>query len=72
MNAPSIAWYYTGTIVAPGSTGRSPELAEVIQMCVINEELLLIVKLLCGWYTGYRAFELSSSPSRKNKACGTH
>lgn len=45
-----------------------PEFAEIIQMCVINEELFLIVKMLCGWYSAhYRAFELSSSPSREIK-----
>lgn len=37
-------------------------------MCVINEELFLIVEVLCGWYSEhYTAFELSLSPSRETK-----
>lgn len=55
-------------IVAHGSVGGLPEFAEIIQMCVINEMLFLIVKVLCGWYTEhYRAFELSLSPSSEVK-----
>lgn len=58
--------YSKGMIVAHGSTSGLPEFAEIIQMCVVNEELVLIVKVLCGWYNAhYRAFELSLSPSRE-------
>ncbi len=60
--------YSNSMIVAYGSTSGLPEFAEIIQMCVINEELFLIVNVLCGWYSEhYRAFELSSSPSRETK-----
>lgn len=60
--------YSEGMIVTHGSTSGLPEFAEIIQMCVINENLFLIVKVLCGWYNEhYRAFELSMSPSREIK-----
>lgn len=49
-------------IVTHGSVGGLPQ----FQLCVINEMLLLTVKVLCGWCTEhYRAFELSLSPSRE-------
>lgn len=35
--------YSEGMIVAHGSTSGLPEFAEIIEMCVINQELLLIV-----------------------------
>lgn len=35
--------YSNGMIVAHGSVGGLPEFAEVIQMCVINEILFLII-----------------------------
>ena len=55
-------------IVAHGSASGLPEFAEIIQMCIINEELFLIVKVLCGWYSAhYRAFELNLLPSREIK-----
>lgn len=60
--------YSKGTIVAYGSASGLPEFAEIVQTCVVNEELFLIVKVLCGWYIEhYRAFELSLSPSRETK-----
>lgn len=55
-------------VVAYGLVSGLPEFAEIIQMCVVNGELFLMVKLLCGWFRDhYRAFELSSSPSRELK-----
>lgn len=45
--------YSKGMIVAYGSASGLPEFAEIIQMCVINEELFLIVKMLCGWYSAH-------------------
>lgn len=55
-------------IVTHGSAGGLAEFAEIIQMCVINEKLYVIVKVLCGWYNQhYRAFELDLSPSREVK-----
>lgn len=60
--------YSNGMVVAHGSVAGLPEYAEISQICVINEMLFLIVKVLCGWYTEhYRAFELSLSPSREVK-----
>lgn len=60
--------YSKGMVVAYGSVSGLPEFAEIIQMCIVNGELFLIVKLLCGWYRDhYRAFELTSSPSRELK-----
>lgn len=59
--------YSEGMIVTHGSTSGLPEFAEIIQMCVINENLFLIVKVLCGWYNEhYRAFELSSPLQEKS------
>lgn len=43
--------YSKGMIVAYGSASGLPEFAEIIQMCVINEELFLIMKMLCRWYS---------------------
>ena len=63
--------YSKGMIVAHGSASGMPEFAEILQVCFINEEMFLIVKVLCGWYSAhYRAFELSLSPSR-NTTSGT-
>lgn len=60
--------YSKGMIVAYGSASGLPEFAEIVQTCVVNEELFLIVKVLCGWYIEhYRAFELRLSPSRETK-----
>lgn len=60
--------YSNGMIVPYGSAGGLPEFAEIIQMCVMNDSLFLIVKVMCGWYSEhYRAFELSLSPSREIK-----
>ncbi|KAL7877515.1 hypothetical protein SRHO_G00041580 [Serrasalmus rhombeus] len=60
--------YSNGMIVAHGSVGGMPEFAEIIQMCVMNETLFLIVKGMCGWYNEhYRAFELSRSLTREIK-----
>ncbi|XP_060782162.1 uncharacterized protein LOC132889550 isoform X1 [Neoarius graeffei] len=60
--------YEKGMIVTYGSVSGLTEFAEIIQMCVENEQLLLFLKLLCGWYNGhYRAFELSVSPARELK-----
>lgn len=60
--------YSKGMIVAHGSAGCLAEFAEIIQMCIINENLFFIVKVLLGWYNEhYRAFELNSSPSREVK-----
>lgn len=55
-------------VVARGSVGGLALFAEVIQKCIINENLLFIVKVLLGWYNEhYRAFELNLSPSREVK-----
>lgn len=40
--------------------------AEIIQMFLVQETLCFVLKGLCGWYRElYRAFELTSSPSRE-------
>lgn len=58
--------YRNGMIVAYGSAGGLPEFAEVTQMCIIQDKLSFIVKVLCAWYREhFRAFALTSSPSRE-------
>ena len=60
--------YNAGMIVVHGSASGLPEFAEIMHMCVIKNELLLIVRVLCGWYTDhYRAFEITPSPTREIK-----
>ncbi|XP_051813199.1 uncharacterized protein LOC127536542 isoform X3 [Acanthochromis polyacanthus] len=60
--------YSKGMIVAHGSACGLPEFAEIIQMCIIDGNLFVIVRVLCAWYIEhYRAFELRLSPAREVK-----
>lgn len=44
------------------------QFAEIIQMCIMDGNLFLRVRVLCAWYTEhYRAFELRLSPARDVK-----
>lgn len=51
--------YKKGMIVVHGSCGSLPEFSEIIQLCIIKDDLSLIIKKLTSWYRDhYRAFEL--------------
>lgn len=55
-----------GTIVAYGSEVGLPEFAEIHQICIRQQRLNFVLKLLCGWYSEhYGAFQLSVSPARE-------
>lgn len=46
-------------------TDDDPEFLEIDQIAIMHDHVFYIVKDFDGWYTEhYRAFELSSSPSR--------
>lgn len=40
--------YRKGMIVAHGSTGGLPDFGEVLQMCILHDQLFFIVRELCG------------------------
>lgn len=37
-------------IVAYGSCGGLPEFGEIHQICILQQGLFFVLKLLCGWY----------------------
>ena len=58
--------YRNGMLVACGSTAGMPEFAEILQLCILGDELSFIVRLFCAWYRDhFRAFQLTSSPGRE-------
>ena len=55
--------YKCGMILIQGSLGGLPEFSEIIQMVILQDKLMFIVKKLIGWYIEhYRAFDLQPSP----------
>ncbi|KAL6476470.1 hypothetical protein MHYP_G00149690 [Metynnis hypsauchen] len=53
--------YRTGMILAHGSLAGLPEFTEIIQMIVVKDMVLFIVKKLSAWYREhYRAYELKT------------
>lgn len=57
--------YRNGMVVACGSTAGMPEFAEILQMCIMRDELSFIVLPFCAWHRDhFRAFELTLSPGR--------
>lgn len=51
--------YKKGNIVVHGSYGGLPEFSEIMQLCIIGNDLSLIIKKLTSWYRDhYRALEL--------------
>jgi len=61
--------YKKGMIVVHGSCGGLPEFSEIIQLCIIKDDLIFIVKKLSSWYREhYRAYELD--PTRELAAVG--
>ena len=58
--------YKCGMILIHGSLGGLPEFAEIIQMVILQDKLIFIVKKLSGWYMEhYRAYDLKTSPSKE-------
>lgn len=58
--------YRNGMMVACDSTAGMCEFAEILQMCVVGDELSFIVRLYFAWYQDhFRAFQLTLSPDRK-------
>lgn len=53
-------------ILACGSTAGMPEFAEILQICIVGDELSFIVRLYVAWYQDhFRAFHLTLSPGRE-------
>ena len=45
---------------------QMPEFAEILQLCIMGDELSFIVRLLCAWYRAhFRAFQVTPSPGRE-------
>jgi hypothetical protein len=58
--------YRVGMLIAHGSAGGLPEFAEIIQMCIVNNSLSFVVRVLCAWYREhFGAFELTVSPDKE-------
>lgn len=57
---------YRNGMIVRHALDRLPNFAEIIQMFLVQKTLCFVLKGLCGWYREhYRAFELTSSPSRE-------
>lgn len=57
--------FKNGMIIVHGSTGGLPVFGEIVQICVVQQNLCFIAKRLCGWYREhFRAVELTESPTR--------
>ncbi|XP_049333152.1 uncharacterized protein LOC125804583 isoform X1 [Astyanax mexicanus] len=60
--------YKCGMILIHGSLGGLPEFSEILQMVILQDKLMFIVKTLSGWYVEhYRAFDLKTSPDKEVK-----
>lgn len=58
--------YRNGMILAHGSLAGMPEFTEIIQMIVVKDKLLFIVRKLSAWYREhYRAYELKMCPTKE-------
>lgn len=58
--------YKCGMILIHSSLGGLPEFCEIIQMVILQEKIIFIVKKLSGWYMEhYRAYTLKTSPSKE-------
>lgn len=58
--------YKCGMILIHGSLGGLPEFGEIIQMVILQDKLIFILKKLSGWYMEhYRAYDLKTSPSKE-------
>lgn len=58
--------YRIGMLIPYRSTGGLPEFAEILQMCVVKNNLSFVVRVLCAWYhEHFRAYELTILPNRE-------
>ncbi len=58
--------YKCGMILIHGLLGGLPEFCEIIQMVILQDKLIFVVKKLSGWYMEhYRAYDLKTSPSKE-------
>lgn len=63
--------YRNGMILAHGSLAGLPEFTEIIQMIVVKDKLLFIVRKLSAWYREhYRAYELKMCPTKEVELLG--
>lgn len=42
--------YRVGMLIPYGSTGGLPEFAEILQICIVENSLSFVVRILCAWY----------------------
>lgn len=60
-------------IVAHRSLSGIREFPVIIQLCIFNDKLFVIVKLMHAWYfEHYRAFELNSLSSKEVRLLSLH
>lgn len=65
LNQRIISW---NIIFSNISLGGLPEFSEIIQMVILQDKLICIVKNLSGWYMGhYGAHDRKTSPSKEVK-----
>lgn len=58
--------YSKGMLIVHGSLDGLPKFNEIIQLCIVNENLCFLVRGVCAWYREhYGGFELSASPTRE-------
>ena len=58
--------YRVGMLIPYGSTGGLPDFAEIIQICIVENSVSFVVRVLCAWYhEHFRAYELTISPNRE-------
>lgn len=71
-NAPySVLNYSNGMILAHGLLAGLPEFTEIIQMIVVKDKLIFIVRKLSAWYREhYRAYELKMCPTKEVELLG--
>ena len=56
--------YSKGMLIVHGSVDGLPKFNEIIQLCIVKENLCFLVRGVCAWYREhYRGFELSTSPT---------
>lgn len=58
--------YKCGMILIHSLLGGLPEFSEIIQMVILQDKIIFIVKKLSGWYIEhYRAYDLKTSPGKE-------
>ncbi|KAF3841505.1 hypothetical protein F7725_007367, partial [Dissostichus mawsoni] len=58
--------YGIGMMLVYGSTGGLPDFAEILQIIIVRDSLVFVVKLQCAWYCErVRCFKLESTSTVK-------